>query len=72
MNVLLKAIGAFFTGIFAYVLVAALIFAASWIVTCGIVALICLCFGWAFSWGIATGIWLILLLAKWIFDRGNK
>ena len=36
----------------------------SWIITCGIIKLITLCFGWNFSWGIATGIWLILLLLK--------
>ena len=35
------------------------IFAFSWIVTCGLVKLITLCFGWKFSWGIATGVWLI-------------
>jgi hypothetical protein len=34
----------------------------SWLITCGIIYLITLCLGIAFSWGIATGIWLILLL----------
>lgn len=34
----------------------------SWLLTCGIVKLICLCFGIAFSWFTATGIWLILTL----------
>lgn len=34
----------------------------SWILTCGIIYLITLCFGLAFNWGIATGIWLILLI----------
>ena len=72
MNVLLKAIGAFCTGVFTYVLVAALIFAASWLITCGIIALVCLCFGWAFNWGIATGVWLVCMFVKWIFDRGSK
>lgn len=42
--------------------------ALSWIITVGIVKLITLCFGWTFSWGIATGIWLIMFLLKSIFS----
>lgn len=38
------------------------LFAISWLLTCGIIYLITLCFGLTFSWIIATGIWLILLL----------
>lgn len=34
----------------------------SWIITCGLIKLITLCFGLTFSWAIATGIWLILML----------
>ncbi len=34
----------------------------SWIVVCGIMKLITLCFGLEFSWAISTGIWLILAL----------
>ena len=34
----------------------------SWLMTCGIVKLITLCFGLTFSWPVATGIWLVLLL----------
>lgn len=44
--------------------VAAICYGISWIATCGIVKLITLCFGWTFSWGIATGIWLVLVLIK--------
>jgi hypothetical protein len=36
----------------------------SWIATCGIIKLITMLFGWSFSWGIASAIWLILLLLK--------
>lgn len=32
----------------------------SWLITCGIVKLICLCFGLTFTWLIATGIWLLI------------
>ena len=41
----------------------------SWITTCGIIKLITMCFGWTFSWGIATGIWLIMCLARTIFGN---
>ena len=44
--------------------VAVICYGISWIATCGIVKLITLCFGWTFSWGIATGIWLVLVLIK--------
>jgi hypothetical protein len=39
-----------------------------WITTCGIIKLITLCFGWKFSWAMATGIWLIIYLLKTIFN----
>lgn len=43
----------------------------SWIATCGIIKLITLCFGLTFSWGIATGIWLILILLGEIFGKSR-
>lgn len=39
----------------------------SWIVTCGIIKLITMCFGWMFKWSIATGIWLIICIMQSIF-----
>ena len=44
-------------------------YALSWIVTCGLIKLITMCFGWTFSWGIATGGWLIGCLLKGIFSH---
>lgn len=41
----------------------------SWIVTCGIIKLITLCFGWTFSWAWATGIWLVMFLLRSIFSH---
>ena len=46
--------------------------AFSWIVTCGIVKLITLCFGWAFSWPIATGIWLVMILLRMVFVQSSS
>lgn len=40
----------------------------SWIITCGIIKLITLCFGLAFKWSVATGIWLILCILKTCFN----
>lgn len=47
----------------------AVIYALSWIVTCGIIKLITMCFGMTFSWGVATGIWLIWILLKSLFSN---
>lgn len=44
-----------------------LMFGLSWILTCGVVKLITLCFGWTFKWSIATGIWLVSILLTGIF-----
>ena len=44
----------------------------SWIVTCGIIKLITLCFGWTFKWSIATGIWLIMYLLSSTFKSKSS
>lgn len=40
------------------------LYGLSWLLTCGIIKLITLCFGWTFTWPVATGIWLVLCLAE--------
>ena len=42
------------------------LFVFSWLITCGIIYLITLCFGLQFKWIIATGIWLVIFLIKLI------
>lgn len=44
----------------------------NWIVICGIVKLITLCFGWTFSWPIATGIWLVMILLRMVFVHSSS
>ena len=44
-------------------------YAINWIVICGVIKLITICFGWTFTWPIATGIWLILILLESIFRK---
>ena len=46
--------------------------AMSWLITCGIIKLITLCFGLTFSWSIATGIWLVLYLLHCFFKSSGK
>ena len=53
-----------------YALMLIAVLAISWILTCGIVYLIFWCFSLVFSWPVATGIWLILLILGSIF-RGK-
>jgi hypothetical protein len=60
-----------FVGIFITLLIVVL-YALSWLITCGLVKLITLCFGWAFSWPIATGIWLILVAVKHLYPSSKN
>jgi hypothetical protein len=50
-----------------YLGLAAAIAGAGWLFVCGMVKLITLCFGWQFSWMVATGVWLVLVLIGSIF-----
>ena len=47
-------------------------FGVSWIVTCGVIKLITMCFGWQFKWSIATGIWLVMCLARTVFKNNSS
>ena len=50
------------------ILLVAVCYGISWIVTCGIIKLITMCFGWELSLAISTGIWLIICILKSIFN----
>lgn len=50
------------------ILIIAALYGVSWIITCGIIKLITMCFGWTFKWSIATGIWLIICILRSIFN----
>ena len=50
------------------ILILAVCYGLSWIVTCGIIKLITMCFGWTFKWSVATGIWLIICILRSIFN----
>lgn len=41
----------------------------SWLITCGVIKLITMCFGWTFTWGVATGVWLLMCLARTVFGN---
>lgn len=49
-----------------------MIFGLSWLMICGFVKLITLCFGWSFSWLVATGIWLLIFMFNLIFKTKKK
>lgn len=53
------------------ILIIAAVCGLSWIITCGLVYLVTLCFGWTFKWAIATGIWLLMILAKSVFSHNT-
>lgn len=52
------------TGCVMAMLIAILFLGMDWLISVGLVWLICLCFGWTFSWGIATGVWLVIILIR--------
>ena len=55
-------------GALIVILLLALCYEVNWLITCGIIKLITICFGLTFSWAIATGIWLILCLLRSVFS----
>ncbi len=46
-------------------------YAISWIATCGVIKAITMCFGLTFTWSIATGIWLVMCLARTVFKSST-
>ena len=54
------------------IIILAIVYGISWIVTCGIIKLITLCFGWKFKWSVATGIWLIMCLLSSTFKSHSS
>lgn len=70
-----KRIKSFREGVLALVLslvLVAILFGISWIVTCGLIKWITMCFGWTFKWSTATGIWLMICIARTIFKNSNS
>ena len=65
---IIKKIATGGTAMLIAVLIFVVIYGISWLVTCGIIKLITMCFGWTFKWSIATGIWLVLCVVKSVFD----
>lgn len=59
--------------LFALILLMASV-VASWLIVCGIVYAITLCFGWAFSWAIASVCWIaiVMIMALTSPDRPSK
>lgn len=51
------------------VILIALALSASFALTAGMFYLICLCFGLVFTWKVALGIWLLLILISSFISR---
>ena len=54
------------------ILLLAVMYATSWAIVCGLLKLITMCLDLPFSLSVATGIWLIICLIKFIFWRGRS
>lgn len=55
--------------IIGFILAVIAVFGISWFVTCGIVNLLSWCFGFTFTWKLATGIWVIWLVLAGLFGK---
>lgn len=60
------------SGCFMAVLMIVLAFGVNWLISVGLVWLICLCFDWTFSWGVATGVWLLSILIRGMVEVNIK
>lgn len=67
MSKLVKKLATGGTAVAVIIAIVVAAYAGSWIVTCGIIKLITMCFGLTFKWSVSTGIWLIMLLLKTVF-----
>ena len=43
----------------------------SFLVTAGLLWLVCLCLGWPWSWQTALGVWIALVVLKAVFGRSD-
>ncbi len=69
MKKIKNALGKGFIAIFLAALVLAAAYGISWICTCGVIKLVTMCFGWTFDLGVATGIWLLMCLARTVLNH---
>lgn len=53
------------------IFIAILSYSVSWILACGVIKLITMCFGLTFKWSVATGIWIVLVLFRSIFKSSS-
>lgn len=54
------------------ILLVIFIAAVSWAIVNFLVWLICLCFGLSYSLLIGTGVWLVIILIRWIFSAASN
>lgn len=62
-------------GFWAFLIIMVIIAAGygiSWLITCGLIKLITMCFGWSFSWAVATGIWICLCMFTHVLGGLNR
>lgn len=68
----MKAGGDKGTMILAILIILVTVYAISWAITCGLIWIIAVCFDLAFSWSVATGIWIVLLILKSAFKAERR
>lgn len=59
-------------GCLVAIVLAVVIYGISWALTVGLIKLVCICLGLAFSLKVATGIWIILCILQSFFRSSSK
>lgn len=71
LSLIMKGSAKTIISVFFVVSIFLLSYGISWIVVCGIVKLLSICFGFAFTWQLATGIWIVLCLLRWVISAAK-
>ena len=58
--------------VIATIIVGFSLITTSFLVTAGVFWLVCLCFGWEWSWMSSIGVWLMLVALKAVVGRSDK
>lgn len=58
--------------VFTTIIALVIVMVISFLVTAGLIKVLSLCFGFIFSWKLALGIWVILIMLKPLFSSGKK
>lgn len=60
------------TGCMATLLIVLAILAVEFLVVAGLLSVACWAFGWVFTWKLAVGVWMVMILATLVIGKGRQ